>query len=363
VIGQLCYSDREHISALYDAGAKDHFEILAIHAYGKTGTHVDMEQVIESHAEMAARGDPDIPILVTEGWSCFPLPASIEHDPAFRKGPRPYTQREVEHYRGTVLDGWRNLTTPRPGEYDPAWLLGARYFVLNDHWGGRHWAERAKPDRDENGNLRGFFLDGYRIGTTDPDYIKPFMRPWGLIDIDGKPKGDTVYAFPPRVPGHTFTATLRAELPDVPYHPQRKDWTAPEVKAETPYRVTVEFRNDDALPLTDVTLSIGEKTPGDAPEGYAFAFVNGRLHRPAPRAEGRRVTCKILTGAAPATLAPGTGFRLEAEIRFSADLATTNDRGWRNRVRPYADVYALRAGRPVHFDAWLPRVVVAGGDR
>jgi len=358
IIRNLCYSDQEHISALYDAGAKGNFEILAIHAYGPRGVHVDMEQIIESHQEMAAHGDAHIPILITEGWSCFPLPESIEKDKAFRKGGRPYTPEEIEHYRQTVLDGWRNLTTPRPGEYDPGWVLGARYFVLNDHWGGRHWQERAKPKYDANGRLLGFYLDGYWIATNDPDWVKPFLRPWGLIDINGRPKGDVIEHFPPRIPLHAFRATLQAELHSVPYQPRRRDWTAPEVEAGKPYKVTVTFLNLEDRPLTDFVLEVGDKTDADWPGGYAFAFVNGRLHRRSAPSTAHRVRARPVGAPPPKQIQPGQKIETTWEITFSKELAGTTSRGWRKRIRPYADAWFVWNGRPYHTDAWLPRVVV-----
>ncbi|NOY81010.1 MAG: hypothetical protein GXP31_08395 [Kiritimatiellaeota bacterium] len=358
IIGNLCYSDREHISALYDAGAKGYFEVLAIHAYGPRGVYVDMDQIIESHQEVAARGDPDIPILVTEGWSCFPLPDSIDKDQAFRRGPRPYTSREVEHYRQTVLDGWRNLTTLRPGQYDPSWLLGARYFVLNDHWGGRHWQDRAKPKFDEKGRLIGFNLDGYWIATRDPNWVKPFLRPWGLIDIEGRPKGDVVERFPPYIPLHSLRARLEAKLSEVPYHPRRKDWTAPEATAGQPYTVSVEFLNLEQTPMTGLLFSVGEKTAADWPGGYAFAFVNGQLQRPVPPANAHKIRAERLGPPPPDMVGPGQKVRLTYRIVFSPDLAGHTDRGWRKRVRPYVDLWYVWRGRPYHTDAWLPRVVV-----
>ncbi len=358
IIGNLCYSDREHIGALYAAGAKGNFEILAIHAYGPRGCHVDMEQVIESHEEMAYRGDPGIPIILTEGWSSLPLPESLDKDPQWRKGPRPYTAEEVEHYRQSVLDGWRNLTTPRPGAYDPSWVCGARYFVLNDHWGGRGWAQRARPEYDDQGRLKGFHLDGYWIGTNDPDYIKPFLRPWGLIDIEGEPKGDTVQAFPPYIPRHRFTAALAETLQTVGYCPGHAELTAQEVVAGAVYHAAVEFTNLEDTPLSQLTFRLSEKADADYPGGYAFAFTDGQLRVKADPAAKHQVEAKLVGQPPPDRLGAGETVRLEYEITFSPELARKNDRGWRHRVRPYADLYFVWDGRPYHTDAWLPRVVV-----
>ena len=362
MIGNLCYSDRDHIGALYVAGAKGNFEILAIHAYGPRGVHLDMEQVLESHEEMVYRGDPDIPIVLTEGWSSFPLPPGIDKDPAWRKNGREYTPQEIEHYRQTVLDGWRNLTTPRPGMYDPSRVCGARYFVLNDHWGGKGWAQRAKPEYDDAGKLKGFRLDGYWIGTSDPDFIKPFLRPWGLIDIEGRPKGDTVLAFPPYIPRHRFVAELAERLPTVGYAPRRPELTCPEVVADEVYHAAVEFTNLEETPLQQAHFSLSEKSDADAPRGYPFAFADGvlRVHRAAP--EAHNVRAKLVSAEPPDRIGPGETIRLEYEITFSPELARTRDDGKRERVRPYADLYYVWEGRPYHTDAWLPRVAVKGND-
>ncbi len=360
IIGQLCYSDRDHIGALYEAGAKGNFEILAIHAYGPRGSFVDMEQVIESHQEMAYRGDPDIPIILTEGWSCFPLPDSIDKDPTFRGGTRPYTPAEIEHYRQTVLDGWRNLTTPRPGEYDPKWVCGASYFVLNDHWGGRGWEKRARAEYDEKGNLKGFHLDGYFIGTTDPNWIKPYMRPWGLIDIEGKPKGDTIYHFPPYIPRHEVTAQLleAKDLEILPYDPRRTMKTAPEVIAGRTYHATVRFRNLEDSPMTDLVFTCGDKSEKDYPGGTAFVFVNGRLRPDVEPSEDHLVKTRLVGDEPPKELAPGASVELQYELVFSPELAKRESNGVKKRIRPYADVYYVWEGRPYHTDAWLPRVSV-----
>jgi len=363
IIGNLCYSDRNHVGALYVAGAKGNFEILAIHAYGPHGAHVDMEQVVEAHEEMVFRGDPHIPIILTEGWSSLPLPDSIDRDAAWRRGPRPYKPQEIEHYRQAVLDGWRNLTTPRPAMYDPAWVCGARFFVLNDHWGGRGWADRAKPQYDEEGNLRGFLLDGYFIGTSDPDYVKPFLRPWGLIDIAGQPKGDIIYAFPPYIPRHRFVAALDEELDSVGYDPVRKELTCPAVVAGRKYNATVEFTNLEATPMTQCHWRLSERTLADFPGGYGFVYEDGVLDVFTDEKADRGVKAKLIGRSAPRTIGAGETVRLRYEIVFDEKLAGLGEDGRRKRIRPVCDVYFVWAGRPYHADAWLPRVAVLGGEK
>lgn len=356
IIGNLCYSDREHIGALYAAGAKGNFEVLAIHAYGPRGCYLDMEQVLESHQELAAHGDSGIPIILTEGWSCFPLPDSIDKDPIWRKGGRDYTPQEIEHYRQTVLDGWRNLNTPRPGEYDPSWVRGASYFVLNDHWGGRGWEQRATPKYDAAGKLTGFLLDGYFLGTSDPDYIKPLLRPWGLIDVEGKPKGDTIEAFPPALPRVELTAIIEDSLKIVNYNPRFADWMAPSVTPGKAYRVAVTLTNKEAEPLSQVAFRVGDKQGMDFPGGYSFVYQDGILTVLEQPGSDPLVSAKLLNTRVPRTVQPGQTLRLEYEVTFSKRLAEPTDRGWLQRVRPYAEVWFVLGGRPWHTDAWLPRV-------
>jgi hypothetical protein len=356
IIGNLCYSDRDHVGALYAAGAKGNFEVLAIHAYGPRGCHVDMEQVIESHEEMEFRGDGNIPILVTEGWSCFPLPESLDRDPAWRSGERAYKPQEIEHYRQAVLDGWRNLITARPGMYDPSWVCGARYFVLNDHWGGRGWAARAKPEYDDQGNLKGFHLDGYWIATRDPDFVKPFLRPWGLIDIHGRPKGDVIAFFPPYIPRHHFTATVKEPLEIVSYDPRHPERTCPEVIVGKPYHVSVEFVNLEDSPMSQCHFRLSEKNEADFPGGYGFVFQDGVLEVFTDPTAERLVRATLLEPPPPTQVGPGEAVRLRYEVIFAPAAASRRDDGKRERVRPYVDLYCVWEGRPYHFDAWLPRL-------
>lgn len=357
IIGNFCYTDRAHVACIYLAGGKGHFEILAVHPYGPRGMNIDLEQIIEARQELDYRGDSHIPILITEGWSSLPLPESLEKDKPWRGGSRPYTPAEVEHYRQSVLDGWRNITTPKPGYYDPKWVTGATYFVLNDHWGGRGWAARGTPQYDASGKLEGFLLDGYFIGTNDPDYLKPLLRPWGLIDIEGRPKGDTIYGFPPYIPKHSFSGKLSEKLPLSWYDPRNKHWTAPQVSVGKTYRATVSFTNKEKTAMTGCRWSLAEKSDKDFPGGYAFAFVQGQLQTKAAPADEHYVKARLI-GAAPKSVQPGETVTLTYEVRFDNELARQDDGGNRKRVRPICDLFYIWEGRPYHTDAYLPRVTV-----
>ncbi len=338
IIGNLCYTDGPHVDALYQAGAKGNFEILAIHNYGKAGVHLDMYQIMESHKALAKHGDGDIGIVLFEGWSCFPLPERIDRDPANRRpGGHRYTPEDCEHYRQTVLDGWRNLMTPRPGEYDPKWVIGANYFVLNDHWGGRGWEKRAVAKYEQNGKIhevpateyrgqgkiRAFKLDGYEIGTGDPLWIKPFLRPWGLIDIHGKPKGDTIFNFPPYLPKHEIRASVEEPLPD-------------NVAAGGhEYPVTVTFTNRENSPMSDFRLKMIGRD--DEAKKVRFRFVGGDPDREVK--PDRTITRRYVAV-------------------FPRELARAEKNKKPRRIRCYADAHYTWESRPYHTDAWLPNVLV-----
>jgi Tol biopolymer transport system component len=70
------YGDLTFLQAMYDAGAKDYFDVFGSHPYGygqpPDTSHVDglsFDRVAAQHAVMAANGDGDTPIWITEaGW-------------------------------------------------------------------------------------------------------------------------------------------------------------------------------------------------------------------------------------------------------------------------------------------------------
>ncbi len=317
MIGNMCYSDQAHVNALYQAGAKDNFEILAIHNYGKMGVHLDMYQIMESHYALEKFGDGHLGIVLVEGWSCFPLPDRIDKDPILRKGARVYTAEDAEHYRQTVLDGWRNIMTPRKDEYDPKWVIGAHYFVLNDHWGGRGWEKRATKELDEKGNLKGFHLDGYWMGTSDPNWIKPFLRPWGLIDINAQPKGDIVFNFPPYLPKHDFEITIEEPISNKT------------VAAGHEYPLTVKFTNREDSPMSDFKMEmIGRDDPA------------------------RTVQYRFVSGDETTTIAPGQTLTRRYTALYPIGLIGAES----HPARGFADAHYTWKGRPYHTDAWMPRV-------
>jgi hypothetical protein len=231
--------------------------------------------------------------------------------------------------------------------------------VLNDFWGGRGWAARARPQYDDAGGLKGFLLDGYFIGTSDPDYVKPYLRPWGLIDVLGRPKGDTVEAFPPHIPRSRFVARLLGRLPTVGYDPRRPELTCPEVVASQPYRAVVELANLEAEPMEQCAFRLSEKNAADFPGGYGFVYEDGVLDVFTGLKAERLVRATLLGPEPPKTIGPGQTLRLQYEVTFSERLCAPREDGKRERVRPLCDLYYLWRGRPYHTDAWLPRVTAA----
>ncbi|MDE3090229.1 MAG: hypothetical protein KGJ80_12675, partial [Chloroflexota bacterium] len=74
-------SDLEYLQKMYDAGAKDYFDLLAVHAYGwkapadepPSPDHVNFRRTELLHAIMAQNGDAAKHVMITEGgWNDHP---------------------------------------------------------------------------------------------------------------------------------------------------------------------------------------------------------------------------------------------------------------------------------------------------
>lgn len=270
IAGALVVGDRAHINALYDHGFKEHVDILDIHAYatspGEFRFHVGLSQIIESHQVLEEHGDGHKRIFLGEGWSIFPLPKHIDH----LKEPPVYTQEDFDHYRKSVVYGYAALTTPRDG-YDPNWLLGASFFCLNDMWGSMGWRKRAEIEYDDHGDPAFWLLDGYRF-PYQPNLMDPQFRAWGLIDIDGNPKGDIVRHYPPYIPRASVKAAFVDPIPT-------RAGSLPAIYPGTPYRVRLSVTNHEPKPLTSPRFSMDVfKGPGDGVEfREAGAAPNGAI--------------------------------------------------------------------------------------
>lgn len=316
VIGALVVGDAAHVGALYAAGAKDNYDVMDIHAYGDERQHVSMKQILETHETMAGFGDGDKKIWLGEGWSCFPLPKHLDGN--LDKNVK-YTSEDAEHYWETIQIGWMNLTKPRRGEYDPGWVLGAKYFTFCDLIEGRGWRKRAVPQRNDKGEITHYLVDGYRKSESE---LGPFFRPWGLVDINGEPKGDLVDTFPPYIPEHRFMARL------APRQPRGGDGRS--------FLLTLTFRNMDTQVMTDVKFSVYGRS--QAGRGKAFdvqtAFAGSD---PPDRIDSR--------GAAA----------VECNVVLPEDI---QDRGDDHRIRLYGEMRCRYAGKPYYLDAWGPTIAV-----
>lgn len=272
IFGQLVVGDYARIGALAQAGLTEHkelFDILDIHCYSPDPeVHVDMNQIIESREALDTFGCQHIRLMFGEGWSCFPLPPHIDGNLA---EAATYTQEDVNHYRNCLFSGWYNIRTPRPGEYDPAWVVGANYFTFCDLLEGRGWRRRAIPVHDDAGNIVEYRVDGYRKMENE---LGPFFRPWGIIDIEGKPKGDLHLEFPPYIPKYELTTAFVA-------------YPGNAVKAGQAYRVRVRFTNNEDEDLTGVRFSIagrrkyGREISGSAQSEAVFEIVKAGESREA----------------------------------------------------------------------------------
>lgn len=310
--GQLVVGDRGHVGALAQAGLRDNpklFDVLDIHAYSPDRrVHVDMNQIVESHEVLSEIGADHIRIFLGEGWSCFPLPQDLDGNLAEQADYKP---EHVDHYRNCLFSGWYNLLTPRPGEYDPAWVIGANYFTFCDLQEGRGWRRRAVPQLNAEGQIDHYLVDGY---FKRPDELGPFFRPWGLVDVKGRSKGNLHLEFPPYIPKHTIHALFVEPV-------QR-------VRAGQSYRVQVIFRNDEQRTLERVRLG-----------------VTGRK-RYSPDLKVR-----VVDAAEVPQLAPAESARGEFEVIFPDSLA--------GRVsRFYGEAEFVLNGKPYYVDAWGPKVDV-----
>lgn len=234
IAGNLSHGGDDEVQALYDAGAKGCFDVLDIHAYSNDPrTGVDIFQVVTAHRAMVRNGDADKKIFLGEGWGpARSVPGIV------RKSPEePPSPAEIEAMRQFVENGYRNMLTERD-IYDPKWLLGAKFFTMNDNWGGGNWKKRAKPvDETGDGKPDYVMLDGYRF---PPDInLEPTFYNGGLVDFYGKPKADLMDNFLPKIPEHKFEGSLTGEGPIFSY------------VTEKPYKLELKITNlsNDAMKL------------------------------------------------------------------------------------------------------------------
>lgn len=208
IAGNLSYGGDEVVQALYDAGAKDHFDVLDIHAYSNDPrTGVDIFQVVEAHRAMVRNGDGGKQIFLGEGWGPMRELPGITR----KSHTEPPSRAEIEALRSFLENGYRNMLTERD-IYDPAWLLGARFFTLNDNYGQGKWKDRAQMvDETGDGRTDYILLDGYRF-PPDTD-VEPKFFNGGLVDFEGIQKNGLLDSFTPEIPKHRFEAALASDSP------------------------------------------------------------------------------------------------------------------------------------------------------
>lgn len=285
IAGNLSHGGDDVVQALYDAGAKGYFDVLNLHTYSnnpKTG--VDIFQVVAAHRAMVRNGDGDKKIYLGEGWG----PGRSVPGISRKSHEEPPSEAEIEAMRGFVENGYRNMLTERD-IYDPKWLLGAQFFTMNDNYGQRKWKERAKKV-DENGDGKPDYilLDGYKF---PPDFgIEPAFFNGGLVTFEGKPKGDLLDNFLPKIPDHRIEGQLAADSPTFNYI------------TDKPYKYSITFTNLTQKEVTiekfdvswhaDRKLNIEAKPEGEMPKSIPVggsATANFIVTFP-KEAAGRQVT-------------------------------------------------------------------------
>jgi len=285
IAGNLSHGSDDLVQALYDAGAKGYFDVLSLHAYSndpKTG--VDIFQVVAVHRAMVRNGDGDKKIYISEGWG----PGRAVPGISRKSHEEPPSEAEIEAIRGFVENGYRNMLTERD-IYDPKWLLGAQFLTMNDNYGRRKWKERAeKVDENGDGEPDYVLLDGHKFPSGFD--IEPVFFNGGLVTFEGKPKGDLLDDFLPKIPDHKIEGQLVADSPTFNYI------------TDKPYKYSITFTNltqkEIAIEKFDVSwraedkINIETKPEGDMPKSVAVggsATANFVVTFP-KEAAGRQIT-------------------------------------------------------------------------
>ncbi|MGB9619240.1 MAG: hypothetical protein ACPL7K_02370 [Armatimonadota bacterium] len=124
-------------------------------------------------------------------------------------------------------------------------------------WGSLGWKKRAKILYNKDGDPEWWELDGYKF-PYEPGAMEPQFRAWGLIDIEGNPKGDIIKHFPPYIPMTVVSARLADGVKSI--YPGR------------PYRVRVTITNREPDPITNPRFIIDVFTGGQR-EDFEFREV------------------------------------------------------------------------------------------
>lgn len=177
-----------NFDSLYNYGFKNSSDMTGFHCYSNdpaTGINIDAVKPVRD--VMVAKGDSAKQIFLGEGWGpTRELPGCKRLFP-----DSDITPPEIQMLRDFVTNGYSSIITAK-ANYDPNWVWGVLFFTLNDNWGGRHWADRAVPIYDDQGNITSYTVDGYPVGLD----IYPHFYNGGLIDINGNAKDNLMDLFP-----------------------------------------------------------------------------------------------------------------------------------------------------------------------
>lgn len=333
--GNLSAGYESAIQALYDAGFGPLYDVMDIHCYSNhPRTGVSIEQVIITHQVMAKNGDGHKPIFLGEGYG----PARSVPGIARTSPDQPVSDEELAALRAFVVNGYRNLTTPKPG-FDPAWVLGARFFTLNDNMGGGGWAARATPVHDESGRLRHYVLDGYVLSSSEE--LTPRFYNGGLIDIEGNPKGDLIYNYPPALPKVVLRGWLERPGEDVAAVPeaQRTPQAAVAGRSE---RLRLLLHNTGEAPVQAGALRVAVK---DREDVALRITPNVQDLVRDPRASG--VFIQPVTSAGAATLTGGATQEYLYEVAFGNNLGGQT-------IVLLGEIDLVWNDKPYDWDCWIP---------
>ncbi|MCC6484506.1 MAG: carboxypeptidase regulatory-like domain-containing protein [Armatimonadetes bacterium] len=178
----------QSLNLLYDRNFKNVSDYIGYHNYSDDpATGINIGEAGYVHGVAVARGDGNKKIFFGEGWGPKREIAGLK-----RLFPdAEISAAEISTLRNFVVNGYWNLVT-QTGSYDPNWVLGALFFTSNDNWGGRHWADRAVPEYDGQGNIVSYRVDGYSVGLD----IFPHFYNGGILDIYGNAKDNIWDIFP-----------------------------------------------------------------------------------------------------------------------------------------------------------------------
>jgi hypothetical protein len=165
----------------------------------------------------------------------------------------------------------------------------------------------------ENGEIHHWMLDGVYIKYS-PTALDPVYRPWGLVESTGKPKGDTIYNFPPYIPHVNIEGKLEDGLK--------------KIKKEVGYRIDLTVENSEKEPITDVRFGIYTLKPG---------WVDKNI---------LNIPSTDMGTPASITVDPGKSTSHSFAITVQPDFTD-------KAARVYGEVFYKWKGRPYYADAWI----------